>query len=179
MKLLKAIAVGVALSLSLVARAATDPTGIFTVQWPGAGNLGDYLRVQYTSAGANHGLPSIVTNTAAVSATNVITPIIQGSDLAIQYNYSNTNAAGTSNTVWRFVASADGGRNYTTEPLFVWSTAQQNSNTITIQIIGNTNFAGITHLKLLTISNTMTVDSGAVFPASVTFNQKRLGVKSN
>lgn len=169
---------------SVPAQAATDPTGIFTLRGPGNLDLGENLIMQFNSSGAQgRGLPSVVTNTAAVLATNVIVPIIQDSELAIQFNFGTvpTNSAATSNVVFRFVASADNGRSYTTQPWFTLSIAQQGSNIPinVIHLIGHTNLAVLTHLKLYNISNTMTVGAGPVYPTNIVFTQKRRNIRVN
>lgn len=161
--------------------AAPDPTGIFSLSWPGSGDLGDNLIVQYASSGTGgRGLPATVTNTAAVSATNVISPIIQGSDLAITlvHDATPTNAVAATNSTWRFVVSPNG-RDYTTVPWITLSSAISGSNEVVrTWLIGNTNLAGLSHIKLLTVSNGQDVGSGSLLPSRIIFSQKRRGIRA-
>lgn len=184
LSVLSGVAIVAASFVTAPVEAAPDPSGIFTLSWPGSGDLGDNLVIQYNSSGSqNRGLPLTITNTAAVAMTNVVVPIIQDSDLSIGFYFASlpTNSAATSNLVFRFVASNDGGRNFTTQPWLTSSVAQQGSNQAVrvIHIIGATNFAGLTHIKGLNVSNTMTVGAGPMYLTNIVFTQKRRGVRLN
>jgi hypothetical protein len=172
MNTFRSLCVAGALTVAAISAVAADSSGISI---PGP-NVSENEFYSKTYSGANGGLPTIVTNAAAVLATNIVAPVLKDQPVNGAIRLATAAGAGSNNIVAYFKLSWDGGRTYSTVPKLSWNF---NPNITTEFIDGfslvYTSLLGATHIKLDKLSNAIPAASAAAnfYPSNFTFSVRR------